>query len=67
VKYILRFNMLGYFLFGAMTALIPDATELLRQPNGYFHANAYAVVAFATAVLAWPLASWLRKRSPARA
>jgi hypothetical protein len=60
VKHAFRFNMLGYFLLAAMTALIPDAVELVRQPNAYFRGNAYAVFAFAAALLAWPLVSWLR-------
>jgi hypothetical protein len=58
-----RFNVLGYFLLAAMLSLIPSAIELLQQPNPYFHANGYAVVACAVAILAWPLMRW--KRSPA--
>jgi hypothetical protein len=53
-----RFNVLGYFLLAAMLSLIPSSVELLHQPNSYFHANGYAVVAFAIAILAWPLMRW---------
>jgi hypothetical protein len=67
VKHILQFNVLGYFLLAAMTALIPGAVELLEQPNAYFRANGYAVIAFAVALLAWPLLSWLRNETPVRA
>jgi hypothetical protein len=67
VKHIVRFNVLGYFLLATMTALIPGAVELLEQPNAYFRANGYAVIAFAVALLAWPLFSWLRDTTPARA
>jgi membrane protease YdiL (CAAX protease family) len=67
VKHIVRFNVLGYFLFGAMTALLAGAVELLAQPNAYFRANGYAVIGFAVALLAWPLASWLRNTTSARA
>ena len=56
VAHIARFNVLGYFLLAAMIALVPSAIELLQQPNPYLHANGYAVVAFAIAILAWPLA-----------
>jgi hypothetical protein len=59
--------VLGYFLFAAMTALIAGAVELLAQPNAYFRANGYAVIAFAVALLAWPLASWFRSTTSARA
>jgi hypothetical protein len=60
VTRVARFNMVGYFLFAAMMALVPGAIELLKQPNAYFHANGYAVAAFALALLAWPVLSWLR-------
>jgi hypothetical protein len=64
---ILRFNLLGYFLVAAMTELIPEAIDFIAQPNAYFHANAYAVIAFAAALVAWPLVSWVRGTIPARA
>jgi hypothetical protein len=66
VKHIVRFNVLGYFLLAAMTALVPDAIEFLAQPNAIFHANGYAVIALAIALLAWPLMSSLRNTSSAR-
>ena len=60
VAHIARFNVLGYFLLAAMIALVPAAIELLEQPNPYLHANGYAVVAIALAILAWPLIRWKR-------
>jgi hypothetical protein len=60
VTHIARFNVLGYFLLAAMLALVPGAIELLEQPNPYLHANGYAVIAFAIAILAWPLMRWQR-------
>ena len=60
VTHIARFNVLGYFLLAAMIALVPGAIELLEQPNPYLHANGYAVIAFAIAILAWPLVRWQR-------
>jgi len=62
VAHIVRFNVLGYFLLAAMLALIPSAIELLEQPNPHLHANGYAVVAMALAILAWPLLHWQRSR-----
>jgi membrane protein implicated in regulation of membrane protease activity len=50
-----RFNVLGYFLIAAMVAIASPSVELLRQPNPYFRANGFAVVAAALVVLAWPL------------
>ena len=58
VAHFARFNVLGYFLVAAMIALVPAAIELLEQPNPYLHANGYAVVAAAIAMLAWPLVKW---------
>ena len=55
-----RFNAMGYFLASAMIALAPGAVELLQQPNEYFRANGYVVVAFAIATLAWPAIYWKR-------
>jgi hypothetical protein len=60
VTRIVRFNVLGYFLLAAMLALISAAIGLLQQPNSDFHANGYAVVAFAVCILAWPLMRWKR-------
>jgi membrane protease YdiL (CAAX protease family) len=62
VTRIARFNVLGYFLLAAMIALIPAAIELLEQPNSYLHTNGYAVLAFALAILAWPLMRWQRSQ-----
>jgi membrane protease YdiL (CAAX protease family) len=60
VAHIARFNVLGYFLLAAMIALVPAGMELLEQPNPYLHANGYAVLAIAIAILAWPLMRWHR-------
>ena len=54
----MRFNVLGYFLLAAIFALVPAAMELMEQPNSYLHANGYAVIAMALAILAWPLIRW---------
>jgi membrane protease YdiL (CAAX protease family) len=61
VTRIVRFNVMGYFLLASMIVLVPGAIELLEQPNAYFRANGYTVVAFAAAFLAWPLVSWRRR------
>jgi hypothetical protein len=58
VAHLAGFNVLSYFLLAAMMVLVPGAIELLEQPNPYLHANGYAVLAFALAILAWPLVRW---------
>ncbi len=60
VAHIARFNVLAYFLLAVMIALVPGAIELLAQPNPYLHANGYAVLAIALAILSWPLMRWQR-------
>jgi membrane protease YdiL (CAAX protease family) len=62
-----RFNFLGYVLLAIMLELVPGAVELLDQPNAYFHSNAYTVIAFALALLAWPLLSRVRSSASAQA
>jgi hypothetical protein len=63
VAHIARFNVLGYFLLAATSTLVPAAIELLEQPNPYLHANGYAILAIALAILAWPLMRWQRAGS----
>jgi len=63
VTCIARFNVLGYFLLAAIIALVPAAIDLLEQPNPYLHANGYAILAIALAILAWPLMLWQRAGS----
>jgi hypothetical protein len=60
ITHIARFNVLGYFLLAATMSMVPAAVELLRQPNPYLHANGYAIVVCALAMLAWPLVKWQR-------
>ena len=62
-----RFNALGYFLLGAMIPLATDASQLLQQPNAYFQANGYALIACQLALLAWPLVMWRRQLAQASA
>jgi hypothetical protein len=61
VAQIVRFNAMGYFLLVAMIALAPGAVDFLEQPNSYFHANGYVVVACAALALAWPVIYWKRE------
>ncbi len=60
VTRVVRFNLLGYFLLVATMTLLRGALELLQQPNSFFRANGYAVVAFLLALLIWPLVAWRR-------
>ncbi|MGH9594079.1 MAG: hypothetical protein ACRD5L_13390, partial [Bryobacteraceae bacterium] len=64
---IARFNVMGYFLLAAMIVMVPGATELLEQPNAFFHANGYVVIVFALGILAVPLLLWRRGGGVTRA
>ena len=58
VRFVMRFNLLGGFLVFAGTSLATGATELLAQPNAFYHGNGYAVLLVLVLLLAWPLAAW---------
>jgi membrane protease YdiL (CAAX protease family) len=60
VTQLARFNLMGYFLLIMLLALAEGGGQLLQQPNPFFRANGYAVVAFAVALLAWPVVAWRR-------
>jgi hypothetical protein len=60
VHRVVRFNLLGYFLAISLSMFAAAAAELLRQPNSYFRANGWAVVAAAVMLLLWPLIAWQR-------
>ena len=60
---VVRFNLLGYFLVGMLASLAPAAAELLRQPNSFFRANGWAVLALLAGLLLWPVMAWQRKTS----
>ncbi|MDP9338541.1 MAG: hypothetical protein M3P45_06700, partial [Acidobacteriota bacterium] len=64
VTRVVRFNMLGYFLIAAATALLTGASKLMAQPNAFYKANGYVVFFLLIALLAWPVVSW-RGRSHA--
>lgn len=60
VRYVIRFNVLGYFLIIAGLALLGGAGELLRQPDYFYRANGYGVLAALVVLFAWPLIAWRR-------
>ena len=66
VRRVVPFNLLGYFLATTLLLLATSAVQLLRQPNTYFRANGWALMAAAAILLLWPLGSWRRgPRAPA--
>jgi hypothetical protein len=58
VTRLVRFNMLGYFLIAASTALLAGASKLVALPDAFYKANGYVVFFVLIALLAWPLVAW---------
>ena len=58
VRWIAKLNLLGMFLTLAASSLLGSALTLLKQPNSFYHANAYAIFAALGILLLWPLLKW---------
>jgi hypothetical protein len=64
VRYLARFNLLGYFLMVAGTTVLGGVAEFLGQNQPFYRANAYALLAGLGALLVWPLLAWLMRPAP---
>ncbi len=60
---VVRFNLLGYFLVAALTAILGAAAHLHEQPAVFYRANAHALYAVVILLLLWPLIEWRRRRA----
>jgi membrane protease YdiL (CAAX protease family) len=65
VRRVMRFNLLGCFLVVAGLSLSAGAGELLAQPDAFYRANGYVVVAGLILLFTWPLAVWRLQSSGA--
>jgi membrane protease YdiL (CAAX protease family) len=59
-RYVIRLNVLGYFLILASLALLAGAGEMLQHPDYFYQANGYGVVAALVVLFGWPLVAWRR-------
>jgi len=59
-RYVIRLNVLGYFLILAGLALLGGAGEMLKHPDYFYQANGYGVVAALVVLFGWPLVAWRR-------
>ena len=64
MRYVMCFNILGCFLVVAGTSLLGGASELLAQPDSFYQANGYAVLAALILLFGWPLVAWRMGNSP---
>ena len=60
VRYVIRFNVLGYFLILASLVLVAGASQLLGQPDHLYRANGYGTLIALALLFAWPLFAWRR-------
>jgi hypothetical protein len=60
VRYVARFNVLGYFLVVAGLFLLGGAGELLRHRDYFYQANGYGALLAVVALFGWPLVAWRR-------
>ena len=63
VRYVIRFNVLGYFLILASLVLVAGASQLLGQPDHFYRANGYGALIALALLFAWPLFAWRRATS----
>jgi hypothetical protein len=60
VRYVVRLNVLGYFLIIAGLFLLGGAGELLQHPDYFYRANGYGLILTLVVLFAWPLVTWRR-------
>jgi hypothetical protein len=60
VRYLVRFNVLGYFLIVAGLFLLGGAGEMLRHPDYFYRANGYGILLVLVVLFGWPLVGWRR-------
>jgi len=58
IRWVARFNLLGWFLVAACVGLVGGASQLLTQPNTFYRTEGYIVVAAIIALLGWPMLAW---------
>jgi membrane protease YdiL (CAAX protease family) len=60
VRYLVRFNVLGYFLIVAGLFLLGGAGEMLGHPDYFYRTNGYGVLVALVILFGWPLVAWRR-------
>jgi hypothetical protein len=60
VRYVVRFNVLGYFLIVTGLFLLGGAGEMLRHPDYFYRANGYGILFGLVVLFGWPLVAWRR-------
>ena len=58
IRWVARFNLLGWFLVIVCTALPGAGLELTGQPDVFYRSQGYIVLTAMVVLLAWPLVAW---------
>ncbi len=58
IRWVARFNMLGWFLVIACTSLLKSGLELTGQPDAFYRNQGYIVLGALVVLLLWPLVLW---------
>jgi membrane protease YdiL (CAAX protease family) len=58
IRYVLRLNLLSYFLVAAGSMLLGNAARFLQQPDNFFRLNGLATLAVLILLFSWPLVAW---------
>jgi hypothetical protein len=62
VRYVIRFNVLGYFLVFVGLALLGGAGEMLRHSDYFYRANGYGMLLTLLVLFGWPLVAWRQSK-----
>src|SRR5208337_1215586 len=58
IRWVARFNLLGWFLVIVCTALPGAGLELTGQPDVFYRSQGYIVLTAMVVLVAWPLVAW---------
>ena len=58
IRWVARFNLLGWFLVIVCTTLPGAGLELTGQPDAFYRSQGYIVLTAMVVLLAWPLVLW---------
>jgi hypothetical protein len=58
IRWVARFNLLGWFLVIVCTGMLGAGLELTGQPDAFYRSQGYIVVTASAVLLAWPLVLW---------
>jgi membrane protease YdiL (CAAX protease family) len=58
IRWVARFNLLGWFLVVACTGLLGSGLELTGQPDAFYRGQGHIVLTALVVLLLWPLVLW---------